>query len=487
MPTRRRGGGCSKAPRCRMAGRPPYFPILNLLRRYAHIEEGDTPWTTRAKLTEQILTLDTTLRETLLALLVLLHALPEDSPFLRLDPPQRCLRTLDALKRLLVRESQGQPVLLVFEDLHWIDTETQPCSTAWSRVSRGRSFYSCNFRPEYQYRWGSKTFSTQLRLDPLPPASAEASLQALLGDDTSLAPLKRLLSERSTGDPFFLEESVPPWWRPGRWSGNLTPIVCAPASIACGCPPRCRQSSSRASTGCHPRRSICSRPPPSSARKCSSPYLRPLLRSPKRGYTAAWRISRPTRTVPSRLVSASWCWRRPWGEIDLSAVTQHYLGGIYRSLGDCRRAVECFQTNVTCLPSVLSQEYLSLPGLAAVFARSHLVVALAECGGFAEARVPAEEEVQIVEAAQHHYSPVMASWAAGFQALRQGDPLQAILVLERALALVQEADLWLLVPMVAAPLGTGYALGGQTADVVPLLEQAVVQAHQERGHTAYAR
>src|SRR4029434_7463477 len=76
----------------------PYFPILDLLRRYAHIEEGDTPWTTRAKLTEKILTLDTTLRETLPALLTLLHALPEDNPFLRLDPPQRRQRTLDALK-----------------------------------------------------------------------------------------------------------------------------------------------------------------------------------------------------------------------------------------------------------------------------------------------------------------------------------------------------------------------------------------------------
>jgi tetratricopeptide (TPR) repeat protein len=111
-----------------------------------------------------------------------------------------------------------------------------------------------------------------------------------------------------------------------------------------------------------------------------------------------------------------------------------------------------------------------------VFARSHLVVALAECGAFAEGRAPAEEGVQMAEAAKHPYSRVMAWWAVGFLTLRQGDLPQAIMVLERALALVQGADLRLLIPMVAAPLGVAYALAGRTADAVPLLEQAVAQA-----------
>ena len=64
-------------------------------------------------------------RNTVPALLALLDALPEDSPFLKLDPPQRRQRTLEGLTRLLLRESQVQPLLLVFEDLHWIDAETQ--------------------------------------------------------------------------------------------------------------------------------------------------------------------------------------------------------------------------------------------------------------------------------------------------------------------------------------------------------------------------
>src|SRR3989454_4045279 len=103
----------------------PYFPVIDLLKRYSHIQDHDDTRTTRAKLTGQVLTLDAALQDVIPALLVLLDALPEDSPFLTLDPPQRRQRTLDALKRVVLRESQEQPLLLVFEDLHWIDAETQ--------------------------------------------------------------------------------------------------------------------------------------------------------------------------------------------------------------------------------------------------------------------------------------------------------------------------------------------------------------------------
>ena len=126
-----------------------------------------------------------------------------------LDPTQRRQRTLEAIKQLLLRESQVQPLLLVFENLHWIDTETQAfLDSLIESLPTARLLLLVNYRPEYQHGWGSKTYYTQLRLDPLPPASAEELLQALLGDDPSLVPLKRLLIERTEGNPFFLEESV---------------------------------------------------------------------------------------------------------------------------------------------------------------------------------------------------------------------------------------------------------------------------------------
>jgi len=135
--------------------------------------------------------------------------LPEDSPFLQLDPPQRRQRMLDALKRVLLRESQVQPLLLVFEDLHWIDSETQALlNSLVESLPTARLLLLVNYRPEYQHGWGSKTYYTQLRLDPLPPISADELLQGLLGDDPSLKPLTQLLIARTEGNPFFLEESV---------------------------------------------------------------------------------------------------------------------------------------------------------------------------------------------------------------------------------------------------------------------------------------
>jgi class 3 adenylate cyclase/predicted ATPase len=187
----------------------PYFPVIDLLKRYVHVEDTDEPRTVRARVTGQVLTLDETLQETIPALLWLLDVLPDDSPFRTLEPLQRRQRTLEALKRVLLRESQVQPLLLVFEDLHWIDAETQALlDSLVGSLPTARLLLLVNYRPEYQHGWGSKTYYTQLRLDPLPPASAEAFLDALLGQDSGLTPLKRLLIERTEGNPFFLEESV---------------------------------------------------------------------------------------------------------------------------------------------------------------------------------------------------------------------------------------------------------------------------------------
>jgi class 3 adenylate cyclase/tetratricopeptide (TPR) repeat protein len=187
----------------------PYFPVIDLLKHYVHVDERDDARSIRAKVTGQLLTLDDSLQEAIPAFLSLLDVLPKDSPFQKLDPPQRRQRTLDALKRVLLRESQAQPLVLVFEDLHWIDSETQTLlDNLIESLPTARLLLLANYRPEYQHGWGSKTYYTQLRLDLLSQVSAEELLQALLGDDPSLAPLTRLLIARTEGNPFFLEESV---------------------------------------------------------------------------------------------------------------------------------------------------------------------------------------------------------------------------------------------------------------------------------------
>jgi class 3 adenylate cyclase/tetratricopeptide (TPR) repeat protein len=187
----------------------PYLPIIDLLKTYVQIEDRDDGRRIREKLTGRLLTLDPTFGPTVAAFLALLEVPVEDASWQALDPPQRRQRTLEALKHVLLRESQVQPVLLVFENLHWIDAETQAVLDGLvESLPAAHLLLLVNYRPEYQHGWGQKTYYTQLRLDPLPPASAEALLESLLGGEAGLTSLKARLIELTQGNPFFLEESV---------------------------------------------------------------------------------------------------------------------------------------------------------------------------------------------------------------------------------------------------------------------------------------
>ena len=187
----------------------PYLPVIDLLKAYFKIHDRDTQRDVREKVTGKLLTLDKTLEPALPALLSLLDVPLEDPQWQSLDPSQRRQRTLDAIKGLLLRESQVQPVILVFEDLHWIDSETQSFLDGLiDSLPTASLLLLVNYRPEYRHGWGSKTFYSQLRIDPLAPENAEELLQAILGEDAGLQPLKQLLIERTEGNPFFLEESI---------------------------------------------------------------------------------------------------------------------------------------------------------------------------------------------------------------------------------------------------------------------------------------
>ena len=184
-----------------------YLPVIDLLKGYFKIGDRDDHREMRAKVLGRVLGLDRALEPQLPPLLALLDVPVEDPGWQNLDPPQRRQRTLDAVKRLLLRESQVQPLLVVFEDLHWIDGETQALlDSLVESLASARLLLLVNYRPEYEHRWGSKTAYSQLRLDSLPAESAAELVAALLGPDPGLAPLTQMLVKR--GNPFFLEETV---------------------------------------------------------------------------------------------------------------------------------------------------------------------------------------------------------------------------------------------------------------------------------------
>jgi class 3 adenylate cyclase/tetratricopeptide (TPR) repeat protein len=186
-----------------------YLPVIELLRGYFEIESRDDPRKIREKVTGKVLTLAPALGLAVPAFLALLDVPVDEASWHALDPLQRRQQTLDAVKRLLLRESEVQPLVVVFEDLHWIDGETQTLlDSLVESLPAARLLLLVNYRPEYQHAWGGKTYYRQLRIDPLPPESADELLDALLGTDAALGPLKLLLVERTEANPLFLEESV---------------------------------------------------------------------------------------------------------------------------------------------------------------------------------------------------------------------------------------------------------------------------------------
>ena len=184
-----------------------YQPVIDLLRAYFKVEDGDEIGMVRSKVVGRLLRLDQALAPDLPALLSLLDIPVEYSSWQALEPLQRRQRTLEALKRLFLRQSQQTPMILAIEDVHWLDSETQAfLNTLIDALASASLLLILTYRPEYQHRWGSKSYYTQLRLDALSRETTEEFLHHLLGDDASLNYLKDRL--RTQGNPLFLEESI---------------------------------------------------------------------------------------------------------------------------------------------------------------------------------------------------------------------------------------------------------------------------------------
>ena len=187
----------------------PSLPVVELLKSYFSIEDRDDTKSMRQKVVDKLLTLDRQFEVLASPLLSILEVPVEDTQWQRLEPAQKRLRTIEACKRVILRESQVQPLLLVFEDLHWVDNETQAfLDSLIDSLPTARVLLLISYRPEYEHHCGAKTYYTQVRIDPLNGESAEAMLHTLLGNDPSLLAVQRLLIERTEGNPLFLEESA---------------------------------------------------------------------------------------------------------------------------------------------------------------------------------------------------------------------------------------------------------------------------------------
>jgi tetratricopeptide (TPR) repeat protein len=184
-----------------------YLPLIDVLRGYFRIDNDDGPEEAREKVIGRLLALDESLRDTIPRFLDLLAEGDEDVGAEDADHRRR-LRT-DAVKRLLLRESARQPVIVIFEDLHWVDDDTLALlSAVVEGLPTARVLLLTNYRPEFSAPWAARGYFSLLRLDALAEESAAELLSALLGPDPGLKELRALLLRRAGGNPFFTEELV---------------------------------------------------------------------------------------------------------------------------------------------------------------------------------------------------------------------------------------------------------------------------------------
>ncbi|NVK40066.1 MAG: AAA family ATPase [Oceanospirillaceae bacterium] len=185
------------------------LPLIELLKQYFRLLDDDDERARREKVTARVRTLDPALEERLPYLFFLLGIAEPDSALGQMDPQLRRQRTFEMLRGLLIGESRRQPVLLVFEGLQWLDSETDAfLDFLVTGLDRVPIMVLVNYRPEYRHAWGALERFTELQLESLTQAEAGDMLTRLLGDDPSLDPLKPLLTTQTEGNPFFLEELV---------------------------------------------------------------------------------------------------------------------------------------------------------------------------------------------------------------------------------------------------------------------------------------
>jgi class 3 adenylate cyclase/tetratricopeptide (TPR) repeat protein len=187
----------------------PFAPVIGLLKAYFEVGERDDSATLQQKVYARLEALGVSAALARSGLLALVDDRADDAAWLQLDPLERRRRTLEAFQALLVEESRTHAVVLVFEDLQWIDSETQGLlNFLVENISSLRILLLVTYRAHYQPSWPQAAAYTEVPIEPLPPQHAAELLEGLLGNDPGLDALRLWLIERADGSPFFLEESV---------------------------------------------------------------------------------------------------------------------------------------------------------------------------------------------------------------------------------------------------------------------------------------
>ncbi|MEN8159127.1 MAG: adenylate/guanylate cyclase domain-containing protein, partial [Myxococcota bacterium] len=224
------------AERCRAAGirvheghcvahgkNVPLLPVLEVIRNYFGIEEGDDDRTAREKIAGRLLLLDDTYRDVLPILFDFLGVPDPERPAPPLPPEARQRRLFAVLRRLtLGGGATGEEAgVVLFEDLHWIDAASEVWLEEWANATPGsRTLLLLNFRPEYRAEWMGRAHYQQLALTPLSAEAIQELLVDLIGGHESTLGLAKRIHAHTGGNPFFAEEVVQTLIESGQLEGT---------------------------------------------------------------------------------------------------------------------------------------------------------------------------------------------------------------------------------------------------------------------------
>ena len=184
-----------------------YLPVLDILRSFFDIKEGDREFLIKKKMAEKILDLDEKLKGVIPPFQSLLSLKVDDEEFPKLQPKEKREKTFEALRDLLIRVSQEKPLVLTVEDLHWMDkTSEEFLGYLIGWLINTPIMLLLLYRPEYTHPWGSKSYYTKIGLEQLGTQSSSELVKAILEEGEAAPELTQLILNRTAGNPLFMEE-----------------------------------------------------------------------------------------------------------------------------------------------------------------------------------------------------------------------------------------------------------------------------------------
>jgi class 3 adenylate cyclase/tetratricopeptide (TPR) repeat protein len=189
--------------------RVTYHPIIEIMKANFDIMEGDGDYEIGEKLKQGLNILDTDEASTLPFLLELLSVKDSGIDKITISPEAKKDRTIEALKKISLKGSEIRPLIMVFEDLHWIDKSSEDVlKYLLEDIAGARVFLIFTYRPEFVHTWGAKSYHSQVNLNRLSNRESLLMVSHLLDGAEIHGDFEDFILAKTEGVPFFIEEFI---------------------------------------------------------------------------------------------------------------------------------------------------------------------------------------------------------------------------------------------------------------------------------------